>query len=315
MSRPARIEFEGAFYHVTSRGNEKRKVFLDDGDKNTFIAILKDYRDKLKAVYHSFVLMDNHYHLLLETPLANLTSIMHGINSRYTGYFNRKHKRIGHLFQGRYKALVVDKEPYLLELSRYVHLNPVRAGICEKPEQYHYSSYPGYIDFKNQLDWVEYSWVLGQFHQNKKRAALKYRSFVEERIASSVKFPSKDITAGVILGSKAFAEEMKGKIRKILTEEILERKELRGFIPSQLIMEKVAQYYKVAEQKLKESGKANLPRKAALCILQRKSGLSNKEIAGLFSGIHYTTVSQTVRRTKDNKEILRAVQEIEEQLC
>ena len=145
MGRPLRIEYPGAVYHVTSRGNERREIFLDNDDRLTFLEILKDYHDRFDILIHAYVLMDNHYHLVLETPKGNLLKVMHGINSRYTGYFNRKYSRAGHLFQGRYKALLVEKNSYLVELSRYIHLNPVRAKVIEKPERYRWSSYRGYV--------------------------------------------------------------------------------------------------------------------------------------------------------------------------
>lgn len=145
MGRPIRIEYPCALYHITSRGNEKRKIFASDEDRLKFLQIIEDYHDRYGILIHSYVLMDNHYHLILETPQGNLLKVMHGINSGYTGYFNRRYKRTGHLFQGRYKAILVDKDNYLIELTRYVHLNPVRAKAVERPEQYRWSSYCGYI--------------------------------------------------------------------------------------------------------------------------------------------------------------------------
>ena len=128
MGRPLRIEYPGALYHITSRGNERKKIFLEDADKIKFLEILEDYHNRFNILIHSYILMDNHYHLVVETPKGNLTKIMHGVNGRYTGSFNRKYRRSGHLFQGRYKGILVDKDAYLVQLSRYVHLNPVRAN-------------------------------------------------------------------------------------------------------------------------------------------------------------------------------------------
>ena len=122
MGRPLRIQYPGALYHITSRGNERRNIFVDDADRIRFLKILKDYNDRYSILIHSFVLMDNHYHLILETPEGNLLKVMHGINGSYTGYFNMEYERSGHLFQGRYKGILIDKNAYLLQLSRYVHL-------------------------------------------------------------------------------------------------------------------------------------------------------------------------------------------------
>ena len=133
MGRPIRVEYPGALYHITSRGNEKREIFLAEEDRKKFLSILRDYHERFGILVHAYVLLDNHYHLILETPRANLLKVMHGINAGYTGYFNRKYRRAGHLLRGRYRAILVDKDEYLVVLSRYVHLNPVRAGLVRVP--------------------------------------------------------------------------------------------------------------------------------------------------------------------------------------
>jgi REP element-mobilizing transposase RayT len=124
LGRPIQIEYPGALYHITSRGNERKNIFLKDEDRVKFLQILEDYHDRYGILIHNYVLMDNHYHLVLETPKGNLLKVMHGINSSYTGYFNRRYGRSGHLFQGRYRGILVEKDAYLLSLSRYVHPNP-----------------------------------------------------------------------------------------------------------------------------------------------------------------------------------------------
>jgi len=126
MARPLRIEYPGAFYHVTCRGNERKQIFQDDADRHTFLDILDASLKTFKVSLHGYVLMDNHFHLIVETPEANLGKLMQRFNTAYTIYYNRRHNRNGHLYQGRYKAILIDADEYLLELSRYVHLNPVR---------------------------------------------------------------------------------------------------------------------------------------------------------------------------------------------
>jgi putative transposase len=140
MARPLRINYKGAFHHITARGNERKRIFLSKADHDTFLTFLKDASRKYGIIIHCYVLIGNHYHLVIETPRGLLSRFMHDVNSGYTTYFNVKRKRAGHLFQGRYKSLLVDKDSYLLELSRYVHLNPCRAGITERPEDYPLSS-------------------------------------------------------------------------------------------------------------------------------------------------------------------------------
>src|SRR3972149_11114345 len=179
MGRPLRIEYPGALYHITSRGNERKKIFLDDGDTTQFLDILADYHRRYDICIHSFALMTNHYHLILETPQGNLLKVMHGINGKYTGYFNRKYGRNGHLFQGRYKGILVDRDAYLLQLSRYVHLNPVKAGIIDKSERYVWSSYPSFIGEGKKYEWLKYSWILEQFGPDEKKALREYKRFVD----------------------------------------------------------------------------------------------------------------------------------------
>ena len=141
MARPLRIAFPGAFYHVTTRGNERKTVFKRKRDRERFLEYLETATERYHAVIHAYCLMDNHYHLLLDTPAGNLSQIMHHGNGAYTTYFNVKRARSGHLFQGRYKAILVEKDEYAKELSRYIHLNPVRAKMVEQPEQYEWTRY------------------------------------------------------------------------------------------------------------------------------------------------------------------------------
>ena len=141
MTRPLRIQYSGAFYHITSRGNERRDVFRSKADRERFLFYLAIATERYHARIHVYCLMSNHYHLLLETPEGNLSQIMRHINGAYTTYFNTKRKRAGHLFQGRYKAILVEADEYATHLSRYIHLNPIRAGMVSVPEDYTWSSY------------------------------------------------------------------------------------------------------------------------------------------------------------------------------
>lgn len=163
MARPLRITFPGAFYHITSRGNEQKVVFKSKRDREKFLEYLESATQRYDALIHAYCMMDNHYHLLLETPSANLPQIMRHINGAYTTYFNIKRKRSGHLFQGRYKAILVEVDEYAKELSRYIHLNPVRAGMVDKPDAYQWSSYPYYIGKEKAPEWLHRAFVLGYF--------------------------------------------------------------------------------------------------------------------------------------------------------
>ena len=166
MARPLRIEYPGAYYHVTSRGNEQKDVFKSQRDREKFLDYLKSATMRYGAVIHAFCLMSNHYHLLMETPEGNLSRIMRHINGAYTTYFNVKRKRAGHLFQGRYKAILIEADDYLAELSRYIHLNPVRVGMVERPEQYQWSSYQSYTGQCKHPEWLRTDFVLSCFAKN-----------------------------------------------------------------------------------------------------------------------------------------------------
>ena len=163
MARPLRIEYPGAFYHVTSRGNERRTIFQSNRDREKYLSYLESAHERYGAVIHVYCLMGNHYHLLLETPRGNLSKILQYVNGAYTTYFNIKRSRSGHLFQGRFKGILVDKDEYCKELSRYIHLNPVRAGMVKAPLEYPWSSYRYYARRDKKPKWLTTEFVLGEF--------------------------------------------------------------------------------------------------------------------------------------------------------
>jgi REP element-mobilizing transposase RayT len=177
MARSLRIEYPGAFYHVTSRGNERKAVFKSLRDREKFLTYLESATERYGAVIHVYCLMDTHYHLFIETPSVKLSKIMQHINGAYTTYFNRKRGRSGHLFQGRYKAILVEADEYAMELSRYVHLNPVRAGIVKTPEAYKWSSFRYYISNGKAPRWLKRDFILSYFDGKPTSAMKKYRDF------------------------------------------------------------------------------------------------------------------------------------------
>jgi len=301
MGRPIRIEYPGALYHITSRGNEKRNIFLDDEDRTKFLDKLRDYHGRFGILVHAYVLLDNHYHLILETPRPNLLKVMHGINAGYTGYFNRKYRRVGHLLQGRYRAILVDKDEYLVALSRYVHLNPVRAGIVESPEEYAWSSYGGYIGKGKQEDWVEYSWVLSQFDGDWKRAAKKYKGYVAEEILSAGESLWKGLFAQLVLGGEKFKEQILGRLKgKKLGLEIVSRKKLAPYPTLDELVRRVSEAFRVRKEEILLGGKrVNWARNVALYLAQRYTGLGNEEIGRFFGGLHYSGVSKAAARVRE----------------
>ena len=211
MARPLRIMFPGAFYHVTSRGNERKAVFKSKRDREKFLEYFETATERYGAVIHAYCLMDNHYHLLLETPVGNLSQIMRHINGAYTTYFNIKRARSGHLFQGRYKAILVERDEYAKELSRYIHLNPVRAKIAETPGEYLWSSFGYYAGKKASPEWLHRDFILGYFGKKPSVSQKEYEKFVMSLLNKDYESPLGDVAGSVLLGSQDFIEFIKEK--------------------------------------------------------------------------------------------------------
>ena len=211
MARRARVEFPGALYHVITRGNQRQSIFRDDQDRGKYLEILSSLKKQFTFRIPAYVLMLNHVHLLLESGAVPLSRIMQRLGSGYTQYFNRRHKQVGHLFQGRYKAILCDKDSYLLELTRYLHLNPVRAKVVTDPADYQWSSYRGYVGETPGQQWLDSADVLEQFSKKVKEARKLYRQFVLEGKGEGHKEEYYDVLEGRFLGDKEFSEEIKAK--------------------------------------------------------------------------------------------------------
>ncbi len=227
MARPLRIEFPGAWYHVTSRGNERKSIFSDDSDRRKFLEIVASSVESYQVQVHAYALMANHFHLLVMTPKANLQSFMQRLNTAYTVYFNRRHRRAGHLLQGRYKAILIDVDSHLAEISRYLHLNPVRIqkfsneDIASKKKllsNYPWSSYPGYITLKKRHAFVTYEVVLSVVGgKDDASGRRRYREFVLAGIAKDMNITYwKDVRGQVVVGSDEFVNRI---LKKVLKEK------------------------------------------------------------------------------------------------
>lgn len=284
MSRPLRIEYHGAFYHVTARGNERRDIYKSGADRERFLGYLASATERYGAAIHVWCLMSNHYHLLMETPAGNLSQIMRHINGAYTNYFNARRKRAGHLFQGRYKAVLVDRDAYALELSRYIHLNPVRAGISQRPEDYVWSSYRNFIGQQAAPGWLCRGEILGYFGGDERR----YRTFVEDGLEHGVSSPLDEMLASTILGRSEFVREV-------------EETHLSGKHPSRDIpgLRKLSCRWPVddivAAVETTLGAEKSLARKVAIHLCHRHSGEKLREIGERF-GIRESAVSQESRR-------------------
>ena len=204
MTRPLRLEFAGALYHVTSRGDRQEDIFCADSDRLMWLDILGQVCARFNFVVHGYCQMGNHYHLVLETVEANLSQGMRHLNGVYSQYFNRRYGLTGHIFQGRYHALLVQKESYLLELTRYVVLNPVRAGLVSLPEHWRWSSHQFAIGLRSAPEWLDTDGLLGHFSAHRDTALDKYRQFVVAGIGG--KNPLKHASHQTILGDKQFIE-------------------------------------------------------------------------------------------------------------
>jgi putative transposase len=216
MARPLRIEFAGAVYHVTSRGNERRPIFRTNNDRLAFLRFLGETVERFGWSVTAWVLMTNHFHLAIRTAEPNLSRGMHLLNGRYAGWFNRTHHRSGHLFRGRFHAFLIhaflnNEDAYLAEVIRYVVLNPVRAGMVERPEKYRWSSYRATGGFEAAPEWLDVATVLALFERQSPSPEAGYRDFVMARVTSEERLWDKVIN-GIYLGTEAWAKQMRKRV-------------------------------------------------------------------------------------------------------
>ena len=222
MARPIRIEYPGAVYHITSRGNAQQAIYNSDADRYQFLSLLDKACQRYHWSVYAYCLMDNHYHLMVETREASLSKGMRHINCVYTQWFNqtRKQRHSGHLFQGRFKAILVDKESYLLELSRYIVLNPIRVTMVDAPIDYPWSSYRATVGYYDNGEWLDVDWILRQFGKQRKRAIEKYKTFVQEGIGEES--PLKKVQGQLILGNDKFVTKAMSRLPKAKQKDLSE---------------------------------------------------------------------------------------------
>jgi putative transposase len=230
VSRQLRIEYPGAFYHVYSRGNRKQEIFLSDEDLYFFLKVLGDASEEFGVRFHAYCLMPNHYHLFTETPFGGLSRALHLINTTYTVYFNKKHSRCGHLFQGRFKSILVEAETYAWELSRYIHLNPVRAGIVRRPEDYTWSSYKEYLGMRVASAWLATSLILRDSGNPTEEDRKCYARFVLTGIGSEPPPGFGDSKRSGILGSLSYIDRIRAEfLEGQISSKDREKPQLRFF--------------------------------------------------------------------------------------
>jgi putative transposase len=211
MARKPRIEFEGGFYHVITRGNQRQKIFFEEKDFLKYLEILSDYKDRYGFLVYAYILMGTHVHLLIETGQIPLSKILQGINQRFTMYFNWRHGTVGHLFQGRYKAILCDRDAYLLSLVKYLHNNPVRAGMVRRPEEYRWSSHRAYLGLVSD-GIVDTELLLGMFSKGLKRGRRLYREYMREEEKGSKDEFYRTVDQR-ILGDEEFVERLRERVK------------------------------------------------------------------------------------------------------
>jgi REP-associated tyrosine transposase len=275
MARPLRIEFAGGLNHVTSRGDRREAIYRDDQDRADWLALLGDICNRFNWRCHAYCQMTNHYHFVAETAEANLSKGMRQLNGVYTQQFNRRHGLVGHLFQGRFKAILVERDAYLLELSRYVVLNPVRAGMVSEPSGWAWSSYRAMIGLASAPAWLETDWVLGQFGSDRRQARAQYATFVAEGLSR----PSvwEGLRHQVFLGSEPFVEQFAGSAKPLERLREVPRVQRRSLAKS---LGCFAQTYPA--------------RREAMARAFLTGVYTMREIADHFR-VHYSTVSRAVR--------------------
>ena len=272
MARPLRLEFPGALYHVTCRGNRRELIFRDRRDRLAWFVETERVCQRFHFIVHAFCQMTNHFHLLVETPEGNLGQGMRQLNSAYSQRFNRRHDLVGHVMQGRYKAILVQKETYLRELARYIVLNPVRAGIVDMPENWEWSSYRYTLGKKPAPSWMAVDWLLACFDADQMTAKDAYRRFVMAGI--DVDSPLRDTCFQCILGDHAFIEKHKHSAEGVCVE--IARTQRRALAMS-----------------LDEYASKFAPRDLAMAQAYRSTAFSMRQIAAHF-GVSVKTVSRAV---------------------
>ena len=313
MVRPLRIEYPNAWYHVTCRGNQRMPIFTDDHDRYKFLDSLLESLEAFQVELHCYAIMKNHFHFLLKTPEANLGRFMHRFNTAYITYYNLRHQRSGHLYQGRYKAILIEADRYLLRLSRYIHLNPVKIkeldglSIEEKAKmlnQYRWSSLNGYLKLRERNGFINHKMILGYMGGDTKKGRARYQSFILRGLSVDLENPLQETRANAILGSDSFTVWVKENFLSDISLPPRDFTHLRGIndvISVQKIAEVVADEYEVEPEKIIKS--RSIYREARQVMLEicyrlnyRKISLRKmgEEVGGI-SGEQITQVHKLVR--------------------
>ena len=315
MSRPLRIQYPDAWYHVMNRGRRGEGIFTGKNDYNAFIDLLKELAEDYNVKIAAYCLMSNHYHLLVQTPDANISRSMRHLDGVYTQRFNRTHNFDGQLFRGRYKSILVDGDSYLLELLRYIHRNPLEAGIVDNLNKYNWSSHKGYLSDAKKWKWLHKNYMISFFSKKRAEGIRRYRQFVSTETLEEINqiFARKNLPA--IIGSKSFVDKIKEIfVAKKSHEEVPESRSLAP--EADRIMEAVCKFYMVHKNDLLVSrrGYFNEPRNVAIYLIRRLRRDTLKEVGEAFGIDKNSTVGSVVERVKHemrkNKKINKRVENL-----
>ena len=310
MARPLRVQFEDAIYHLCARGNARERIFRGEKDQARFVEFLEESARRFDVSPFCFVLMGNHFHLLAQTRRPNLTRWMHWLSVAYTVYFNRQHRRSGHLFQGRFKSFLVQSgSGYLLTLSRYLHLNPVRGVVLgrgtpserrERLRAFKWSTYRGYAGLGRQFPFVEETAVLNILGARAVAQRLDYRRFVEEGLVREIENPFEAVRWQAVLGDESFGQTIRDRVQAMgrPSREIPPLREMRQTVSPERILERAAKRYKVKVKRLMEGEYGLEARNVAMWMLWEGGNQTLREIGELFGGMDYAAVAQRIRRAR-----------------
>jgi REP element-mobilizing transposase RayT len=294
MARPLRLEIEDGLYHVTSRGLERRRIVRDDRDRTRWVELLDTVAVRRRWRVLAWVLMENHFHVFVRTPDADLSAGMHDLNSGYVTGFNLRHRRVGPLFQGRFKAILVESGKHSWALTRYIHLNPVRAGLVARPESYAWSSCRHYFESRGAPAWLAWEEVLNQHGRTLRAARRAYRDFLDKGVASPPESPLSPVVASTLLGSMGFVARMRARLAERAPDpEIPSERQLRDAVDIERIAAAVCSVFGVDAATLSDRGRwRNEARQVAMYLCRCWTRLSLRAIGERLGGVGYAAVSK-----------------------
>jgi len=312
MARPLRLSFENAFYHITARGHRKEKIFCDDKDKKSFIRKLNEALLKYTITCYAYCLMDNHYHLFIKTAQPNISQAIHYLNASYANWFRTRYQLTGSIFQGRFKSILVDADSYALVLSAYIHLNPLRAGIVNKLEEFTWSSYLDYLRLrKPQIANLDSSLVLHFFTSDSISSIKQYQEYIWQN--QMMEDPLTQSYRHIALGSDNFIEEIKLKIEKKGQTREIPITHSVPFYHVEQIFDNMCKALQIEKAKILSEERGNIYRPLALYLIKHFTSLKLSQIGQLFD-MDYSAVSQAVKRFeqkyKKNNEIAELKQKM-----